>query len=76
MKAPPQVLPGLLLERGDAGDGDLRFEVSLNGVEAKAGQAEARWDPEELQLRFENDIGHKGRSHDPYSTICGQFVNC
>ena len=76
MKAPPQVLVGLLLERGDAGDGDLRFEVSFNGVEAKAGQAEARWDPEELQLRFENDIGHKGRSNDPYSTICGQFVNC
>ena len=67
MKAPPQVLLGLLLERGDAGDGDLRFEVSLNGVEAKVGQAEARWDLEEL---------HKGRSNDPYSTICGQFVNC
>ena len=76
MKAPPQVLLGLLLKRGDAGHGDLRFEVSLNGVEVKAGQAEARWDPEELQLRFENDIGHKGRSNDPYSTICGQFVNC
>ena len=76
MKAPPQVLLGLLLERGDAGHGDLHFEVSLNGVEVKAGQAEARWDPEELQLRFENDIGHKGRSNDPYSTICGQFVNC
>ena len=76
MKAPPQVLLGLLLERGDAGDGDLRFEVSFNGVEAKAGQAEARWDPEELQPRFENDIGHNGRSNDPYSTICGQFLNC
>ena len=76
MKAPPQVLLGLLLERGDAGHGDLRFEVSLNGVEVKAGQAEARWDPEELQLRFKNDIGHKGRSNNPYSTICGQFVNC
>ena len=33
MKAPPQVLLGLLLERGDAGHGDLHFEVSLNGVE-------------------------------------------
>ena len=76
MKAPPQVLLGLLLERGDAGDGDLRFEVSFNGVEAKAGQAEARWDPEELQLRFKNGIGHIGRSNNPYSTICGQFVNC
>ena len=37
MKAPPQVLLGLLLERGDAGHGDLRFEVSLNGVEVRAG---------------------------------------
>ena len=33
MKAPPRVLQGLLLEREDAGDGDLRFEVFLNGVE-------------------------------------------
>ena len=40
MKAPPQVRLDLLLERGDARDGDLRFGVFLDGVKAKPGQAE------------------------------------
>ena len=38
-----------LLERGDAGNEDLSFGVSLNGVETKPGQAEAQWDPKQLE---------------------------
>lgn len=42
MKAPPQVRLDLLLPRGDAGDGDLLFGISLDVAEATPGQAEAR----------------------------------
>ena len=51
MKAPPQVRLDLLLEHGEAGDGDLGFGVSLDGVKAKPGQVEVRWDPEQLEQR-------------------------
>lgn len=41
MKAPPQLRLDLPMERGDAGDEDLRFGVSLDGAEAKPGRVEA-----------------------------------
>ena len=46
----------LLMERGDAGDEDLRFRVSLDGAEAKPKRAEAWLDPEQLDQRWEK--GH------------------
>ena len=53
MRASPQVRLELLLQRGNAGDGDLRFGVSLDGVEATPGQAQAQRDHEQLEQRCE-----------------------
>ena len=68
-KAPPQVHLDLLVPRGD---GDLLFGISLDVVEARLRHDETQ---NSLNSDAKNDIGHKGQSNDPYSTICRQFAN-
>ena len=63
------------MERGDAGDEDLRFGVSLDGTEAKPRRAEADGTLSSYNSDAKNDIGHKGQSNDPYSTIWRQCVS-
>ena len=75
MKAPPQVRLDLLLPRGDAGDGVSFLESPKKLWKPCYGRLRHDETKNSLNSDAKNDIGHKGQSNDPYSTICRQFAN-